>query len=71
VRRPLWHIAIFFCNAKFGGYRGIADIDQAAPIQHPILRAKHAIRRPPERRFESIQTTSVIGEKLLLFRNCP
>jgi hypothetical protein len=51
-----WHITIFFCNAKFGGYRGTAEIDQAAPIRHPILRAKHAIRRPPERRFESIQT---------------
>jgi hypothetical protein len=63
-----WHIAIFFCNAKFGGYGGIADIDQAAPIQHPILRAKHesvvlrnvALNRSRPRR---------IGGKILIFRN--
>jgi hypothetical protein len=34
------HLAIFFCNAKFGRYRGTADVDQAAPIQHPIMQAK-------------------------------
>jgi hypothetical protein len=50
-------LGTFFCNAKFGRYRGMADIDPAAPIQHPTLQAKHAIRRPPERRFESIQTS--------------
>jgi hypothetical protein len=27
-----WHIASFRCDADFGRYRGIADIDQAAPI---------------------------------------
>jgi hypothetical protein len=28
-----WHIASFRCDAEFGHYhRGIADIDQAAPI---------------------------------------
>ena len=28
-----WHIATFRCTAEFGRYRGIADIDQAAPIK--------------------------------------
>jgi len=28
----LWHIASFRCDAEVGYYRGIADIDQAAPI---------------------------------------
>jgi hypothetical protein len=28
-----WHIASFRCAAEFGRYRGIADIDQAAPIK--------------------------------------
>jgi len=28
----LWRIASFRCDAEFGRYRGIADIDQAAPI---------------------------------------
>jgi hypothetical protein len=28
----LWHIASSRCAAEFGRYRGIADIDQAAPI---------------------------------------
>jgi hypothetical protein len=28
-----WHIASFRCVAELGCYRGIADIDQAAPIQ--------------------------------------
>jgi len=27
-----WHIASFRCDAEFGRYRAIADIDQAAPI---------------------------------------
>jgi hypothetical protein len=27
----LWHIASFRCDAEFGRYRGIADIEQAAP----------------------------------------
>jgi len=27
-----WQIASFRCDADFGRYRGIADIDQAAPI---------------------------------------
>jgi hypothetical protein len=27
-----WHIASFRCDADFGRYRGIADIDQAASI---------------------------------------
>jgi hypothetical protein len=26
-----WHIAKFFCNAKPGRYRGMADIEQASP----------------------------------------
>jgi hypothetical protein len=25
------HIAKFFCNAKLGRYRGVADIEQASP----------------------------------------
>jgi len=29
----LWHIATFRCAAEFGRYRGIADIEQAAPIK--------------------------------------
>src|SRR5216684_3325657 len=29
----LWHIASFRCAAEFGRYRGIADIDRAAPIK--------------------------------------
>jgi hypothetical protein len=28
-----WHIASFRCDAKFGRYRGKADIDQVAPIK--------------------------------------
>jgi hypothetical protein len=28
-----WHIASFRCPAEFGRYRGIADIDQTAPIK--------------------------------------
>jgi hypothetical protein len=28
----LWRIASFCCDAEFGRYRGLADIDQAAPI---------------------------------------
>jgi hypothetical protein len=28
----LWRIASFRCDTEFGRYRGIADIDQAAPI---------------------------------------
>jgi hypothetical protein len=28
-----WHIASFRCAAEFGRNRGIADIDQAAPIK--------------------------------------
>jgi hypothetical protein len=35
-----WPIAIFFCNARFGRYRGTADIDQAALIQRRFY--KHA-----------------------------
>jgi hypothetical protein len=26
-----WHIATFRCDAELGRYRGIADIEQAAP----------------------------------------
>jgi hypothetical protein len=26
-----WHIAKFFCNAKLGRYRGVADFEQASP----------------------------------------
>jgi hypothetical protein len=29
--RRFWHIAKFFCNAKLGRYRGVADIEQASP----------------------------------------
>jgi hypothetical protein len=29
----LWHIASFRCDAEFGRYRGIADIDENAPIK--------------------------------------
>jgi hypothetical protein len=29
----LWHIASFRCDAEFGRYRAIADIDQTAPIK--------------------------------------
>ncbi len=28
----LWHIALFGCDAEFGASRGVADIDQEAPI---------------------------------------
>jgi hypothetical protein len=28
-----WHIATFRCAAEFGRNRGIADIEQAAPIK--------------------------------------
>ena len=28
-----WHIASFRCDAEFDLYRGIADIDQTAPIK--------------------------------------
>jgi hypothetical protein len=27
----LWHVAKFFCNAKLGRYRGMADIEEAPP----------------------------------------
>ena len=27
-----WHIAKFFCHAKLGRYRGMADIEQASPL---------------------------------------
>jgi hypothetical protein len=29
----LWHIATFRCAAEFDRYRGMADIEQAAPIK--------------------------------------
>ena len=32
----LWHIASFRGAAEFGRYRGIADIDQAAPIKFDL-----------------------------------
>jgi hypothetical protein len=33
-----WHVAAFRCGAEFGRYRGIADIEHAAPIRFGIIK---------------------------------
>jgi hypothetical protein len=43
-----WPIATFRCTAEFGRYRGIADVDQAAPIKLDLrVRALTRVRRLP------------------------
>ena len=32
-----WHIASFQCDAEFGRYRGVADIDQAASVRQGAI----------------------------------
>jgi hypothetical protein len=46
-----WHIASFRCAAEFGRYRGIADIEKAAPIKPDLsvrALARHGMAPHPE-----------------------
>jgi hypothetical protein len=47
-----WHIASFRCTVEFGGHRGAADIDQAAPINldYEYAPVTFALARQPKNR---------------------
>jgi hypothetical protein len=61
-----WHIAKFFCNAKLGRYRGVADIEQASPrsiwLKLPTSRGV-ATSRPA--------VAAKVGEKVLVATSLP